>query len=80
SDLDRLSGTDGFFDRAPQASDGPTFGNDELDCDGNGTNDTPGNTPCPPPNAPPVPLDGGLSLLALAGAGYAARKLHARRA
>ncbi|HEX9953530.1 MAG TPA: hypothetical protein VGB53_17330 [Rubricoccaceae bacterium] len=36
--------------------------------------------PPPPPDAPPVPLDGGLSLLALAGAGYAARKLRARRA
>jgi hypothetical protein len=28
-----------------------------------------------PPNPPPVPVDGGLALLALAGAGYAARRL-----
>ena len=32
------------------------------------------------PDAPPVPIDGGLSLLALAGAGYAAKRLRARRA
>jgi hypothetical protein len=31
------------------------------------------NAPNPPPE--PIPVDGGLSLLALAGAGYAARKL-----
>ena len=32
------------------------------------------------PSAPaPVPLDGGLSLLALAGAGYAAKKLRDRQ-
>jgi hypothetical protein len=35
--------------------------------------------PPPPPPPPPVPIDGGLSLLALAGAGYAARRLRARR-
>jgi hypothetical protein len=29
----------------------------------------------PPPPETPIPVDGGLSLLALAGAGYAARKL-----
>ena len=40
---------------------------------------TPGPPP-PPPPPPPVPLDGGLSLLALAGAGYATKKLRARRA
>ncbi len=38
----------------------------------------------PPPNPPtppaPVPLDGGLTLLAVAGAGYATKKLRARRA
>ncbi len=34
-----------------------------------------------PPTAPaPVPLDGGLTLLAVAGAGYATKKLRARRA
>lgn len=34
-----------------------------------------------PPAAPaPVPVDGGLALLAIAGAGYATKKLRARRA
>ena len=33
-----------------------------------------------PPTTTPVPVDGGLSLLALAGAGYAAKRLRARRA
>lgn len=33
-----------------------------------------------PGNPTPVPLDGGLGLLALAGAGYAAKKLRDRRA
>ena len=32
-------------------------------------------TNAPPPGGEPIPVDGGLSLLALAGAGYAARKL-----
>jgi hypothetical protein len=32
-------------------------------------------TNAPPPGGEPIPIDGGLSLLALAGAGYAARKL-----
>ena len=36
--------------------------------------------PGPPTDTDPVPLDGGLSLLALAGAGYAAKRLRARRA
>ncbi len=37
--------------------------------------------PTPGGGAPPaqVPVDGGLSLLALAGAGYAARRLRARQ-
>ena len=35
--------------------------------------------PLPPPDAAPVPLDGGLSLLAVAGAAYAAKRLRARR-
>ena len=35
--------------------------------------------PPPPPPPPGVPLDGGLGLLALAGAGYAAHKLRRRR-
>ena len=34
--------------------------------------------PPPPPPPPNVPLDGGLGLLALAGAGYAARRLRQR--
>lgn len=44
--------------------------------------DTPpaGIVPDPPPNSDPVPLDGGLSLLALAGAGLAATRLRKRRA
>jgi hypothetical protein len=42
---------------------------------GSMTNQTPPDVP--PGNGPPdqIPVDGGLSLLALAGAGYAARKL-----
>ena len=36
--------------------------------------------PTPPPPPPPVPVDGGLVLLAVAGAGYATKKLRARRA
>lgn len=32
------------------------------------------------PNPPAVPIDGGLGLLALAGAGYAARRLRQQRA
>ncbi len=36
--------------------------------------------PTPPVTPPIVPLDGGLSLLALAGAGYAAKRLRGRRA
>jgi hypothetical protein len=41
---------------------------------------TPGtpSPPQPPAEPPAVPLDGGLSLLALAGAGYATKKLRAR--
>jgi hypothetical protein len=35
--------------------------------------------PDPPAPPPPVPVDGGLTLLALAGAGYAAKRLRARR-
>lgn len=35
----------------------------------------------PPPDAPPqVPIDGGLGLLALAGAGYAVKRLRDNRA
>ena len=67
SDLDRLSGTDAVLS-APSPSETP------------GTSDAAGVPPGPPPDAPPVPLDGGLSLLAIAGAGYAAKKLRARRA
>ena len=39
----------------------------------------PGAPPPPPPPPPSVPLDGGLSFLALAGAGYAAHKLRRQR-
>lgn len=38
----------------------------------------PGPPPPPPPPPSDVPLDGGLGLLALAGAGYAARRLSKR--
>lgn len=54
----------------------PSSGTASRDCGGGVM--TPGNTPCPPPDAPAVPVDGGLTLLALAGAGYATRKLKAR--
>ena len=66
SDLDRLSSTDEILgaDRAP-ATQPETF--DVA-------------PPGPPPNAPPVPIDGGLTLLAIAGAGYAARRLRAKKA
>lgn len=64
SDLDRLSGTQALI---PQASDDAPPADEAA-------------PPGPPPDAPPVPLDGGLSLLALAGAGYAAKRLRKRRA
>ncbi len=72
SDLDRLSSTESVGSSgemlesrsAPVGSAQP----DEL------------VPPPPPPDAPPVPIDGGLSLLAIAGAGYAAKRLRARRA
>ena len=72
SDLDRLSETSAYA--GPEADPSPVGGEDAIGACG-----TPGNAPCPPLDAPPVPLDGGLSLLALAGAGYAARRLRARR-
>ena len=53
---------------SPSAPAAPTTANDL------------GPAPFPPPVPPPVPIDGGLSLLAIAGAGYAAKKLRARRA
>lgn len=40
----------------------------------------PGVPPNPPTAPPAVPVDGGLTLLALAGAGYATKKLRARNA
>lgn len=71
SDLDRMSDTGGILGRAAAPQDDGGAGTANLGpC---------GPAPCPPPNAPPVPLDGGLSLLAVAGAGYAARRLRARR-
>ncbi|HEX9951186.1 MAG TPA: hypothetical protein VGB53_05410 [Rubricoccaceae bacterium] len=66
SDLDRLSETSTIMQDEAQPE--PSFPLDEA------------VPPPPPPDAPPVPLDGGLSLLALAGTGYAARRLRARRA
>ena len=65
SDLDRLSETGTVLrsDVQPEAP-GPL---DEA------------APPAPPPDAAPVPLDGGLSLLAIAGAAYAAKRLRARR-
>lgn len=65
SDLDRLSETGTVLRSEVQPeAPGPL---DEL-------------VPPPPPDAAPVPLDGGLSLLAVAGAAYAAKRLRARRA
>ena len=65
SDLDRLSGTQALI---PQAAGDDAPPPDEA------------MPPGAPPDATPVPLDGGLSLLALAGAGYAAKRLRKRRA
>ena len=76
SPLDRMGDTGGILGSgttgAPDA--GPTAS--RLCPDGTST---PGNTPCPPPTAAAVPIDGGLSLLALAGIGFAARRLRSRR-
>ena len=70
SDLDRLSETSTYA--SPETDPLPIGGEDAVGpC---------GNAPCPPADAPPVPLDGGLSLLAIAGAAYAAKRLRARRA
>ena len=58
----------------PQSAQGPD--------DPPGFPGTPGGPQGPPgfPSAPePVPIDGGLSLLALAGAGYAVHRLRGRR-
>ena len=66
SDLDRLSSTDGILGDASRAATQP----ETFDA----------APPGPPPEAPPVPLDGGLMLLAIAGAGYAARRLRTKRA
>lgn len=62
---DGIGSADGFFGRSqPSApSGGESFA----------------APPNPPANAPPVPVDGGLALLAVAGAGYAAKRLRARR-
>ena len=66
SDLDRLSETGAVL-------------RSEVQPEAPGPLDEFAPPPGPPPDAAPVPLDGGLSLLALAGAGYAARRLRARR-
>ncbi len=60
SDLSRMSDTSGILGRSAAADD-PSAAPSNL-------------VPDPPPDALPVPLDGGLSLLALAGAGYAVRR------
>ncbi|MEM0964001.1 MAG: hypothetical protein AAGK21_15850 [Bacteroidota bacterium] len=39
----------------------------------------PGGAPAPPNTPTPVPIDGGLGLLALAGGAYAARRLRQTR-
>lgn len=72
--LDRFGGTEAYSSAPVNVRDvsGAVIG--PMDCGGA---DQP---PCPPVDPNPVPLDGGLSLLALAGTGYAARKLRARRA
>lgn len=57
----------------PQASEAPTPGGPSTP----GFSPPGGDACCDPP---PVPVDGGLSLLALAGAGYAVRQLRRRRA
>ena len=75
SDLDRLSATRGFS--APHTPGfearvlPPALPPDEAAAP------LPGGEPT---QVPGVPIDGGLSLLALAGAGYAAKRLRARRA
>ena len=74
SDLDRLSESATFSSAASDPAPQPLAG---RICNGVETGST---APCPPPDAPPVPLDGGLSLLAVAGAAYAAKRLRARRA
>lgn len=72
SDLDRLSSTEavGSSGEMLESRSAPV-GSTSLD---------EAVPPPPPPDAPPVPIDGGLSLLAIAGAGYAAKRLRARRA
>jgi len=77
SDLDRLSNTEGVLGEARQAPEAPAGEVGGRICNGVETGN---DFPCPPDDAPPVPIDGGLSLLALAGAGYAAKRLRARRA
>ena len=67
SDLDRLSSTDGILGGASRKAAPSTETQDAL----------PPGTPAP---APSVPVDGGLVLLAVAGAGFAARRFRARRA
>jgi hypothetical protein len=71
SSLDRLSSTENVGSSGEMLAASPASGS-------GGTADA--VPPPPPPDAPPVPIDGGLSLLALAGAGYAAKRLRARRA
>lgn len=70
SDLDWLSGTDGIV--------GPSVSPGSLSSDPDGRASRLAADPVVPADNPAVPIDGGLSLLALAGAGYAARRLRRR--
>ena len=74
SPLDRMGDTGSILgSSASSASEAPTA---SRICNGVETGST---APCPPPEAAAVPIDGGLSLLALAGIGFAARRLRSRR-
>ena len=63
--------------RLPDWADSGSFEADDTDRYDFGDEVQP-HAPPPPPPADPVPVDGGLSLLVLAGAGYAAHKLRRR--
>lgn len=76
SSLDRMGDTGGILGGRATQPLAPAPAASRV-CNGVETGN---NLPCLPPTAPPVPVDGGLTLLALAGAGYATRKLRARRA
>ena len=80
SPLDNMGDTGGILGSGTTAAPdaGPTAS--RLCPDGaGGTFETGSTAPCPPTGAPAVPVDGGLALLAIAGAGFAAKRLRARR-